>query len=434
MLVFCTAVFGQKTDELLATAGNIKFTPDSLSPEIQKVWNGQKAILAEARTQLLGQMIASSLLEAEAADQKTTADSLLDAVAKKVADPTPEQIKAVYDANQAQLGGTSLETATPQIVAYLRREPEEKAIAEYLESLKAKHKFAPGKDVNAPSLSPLETLYTVAGKPLSSQQFETKNKAAIADIKADIGDEIADDLELVVFSALIEAEADAKGVEPSAIIASEITDKLKDYTDEERIELQNALKRTLFAKYKPVFIFKAPQPEPMNISVDDDPAQGRSGAPVTVVMFSDFQCPACAGTHPILKAVLGEYGDKVRLVVRDYPLEKMHDNAFLAAAAANAANAQGKYFEYIDVLYRNQKQLDRASLLRYAKELGLNVKQFEIDLTSEKNAAEIRKDAADGNAYGITGTPTIYINGVKVRRLTADSFRKAIDRALAAAK
>ena len=187
----------------------------------------------------------------------------------------------------------------------------------------------------------------------------------------------------------------------------------------------------LFAKYEVKILLKEPPVIAQDVSVDDDPSRGPATAPVTVVMFSDFQCPACARTHPVLKSVISEYGDKIRFVVRDFPLESIHENAFTAAMAANAARAQGKYFEYIDLLYRNQSALDAASLKKYAANLGLNAKQFELDLTVERSAAEIRKDHADGNAHGVSGTPAIFVNGVKVHRLSAESFRRSIDRAVA---
>ena len=125
-----------------------------------------------------------------------------------------------------------------------------------------------------------------------------------------------------------------------------------------------------------------------------------------------------------------EYGDKVHFVVRDFPLTTLHPNAFRAALAAYAANVQGKFFEYTDLLYKNQSSLDDASLSRYAAAIGLNVKRFELDLSSENAAAAVKKDMADGESYGITGTPTIFINGIATRYLSADSFRQAIDAAL----
>ena len=200
------------------------------------------------------------------------------------------------------------------------------------------------------------------------------------------------------------------------IYASEVTDKLKDYTEQEKFELETALQKRLFAKYSAKIFLKEPIPLSQSISVDDDPATGPSSAPVTIVMFSDFQCPACSAAHPILKSVIAEYPGKIRFVVRDYPLLSLHENAFRAALAANAAKAQGKFFEYIELLYTHQGELDDASLKKYAAGLSLNPKQFELDLTDEKTAAEVRKDMADAVVYGVSWTPTIYVNGVKLMR------------------
>jgi protein-disulfide isomerase len=118
------------------------------------------------------------------------------------------------------------------------------------------------------------------------------------------------------------------------------------------------------------------------------------------------------------------------LVVRDYPLEDIHANAFNAALAANAAAKQGKFAEYAEKLYGNQKSLDKASLARFAMELGLNVKQFEIDFSDAAAAGEIKQDQADGESHGVGSTPTIFVNGVKVHSLSASAFRRAINRAL----
>ena len=206
---------------------------------------------------------------------------------------------------------------------------------------------------------------------------------------------------------------------------------MKDFSDEEQSALEAALRKRLYEKYSVKVLYKEPEPLVENISVDDDPATGPAGAPVTIIMFSDFQCSACAATHPLLKKAMAEHPGKVRLVVRDFPLESIHANAFRAALAANAAHAQGKFFEYTELLYSRQQALDDASLNKFATELGLNVKQFEIDSKSEKTAAEVRKDIAYGEANSINSTPTIFVNGVRVRNLSLDGLRSAIGRALA---
>jgi protein-disulfide isomerase len=205
---------------------------------------------------------------------------------------------------------------------------------------------------------------------------------------------------------------------------------MRAYTAGERYELENDLRKRLSAKYKTQILLKEPAPLKFDIPIAGAPSRGNAAAPVTVVMFSDFQCSACAATHPVLQKVLAEYGDKTRLVVRNYPLTQIHADAFRAALAANAAHAQGKFFEFTEILYLNQEALDAESLKKYAAEIGLNLRQFELDLQSEKNAAGVRRDLADGKSYGITGTPTVFVNGVKVRAISADGFREAIDKAL----
>jgi protein-disulfide isomerase len=136
--------------------------------------------------------------------------------------------------------------------------------------------------------------------------------------------------------------------------------------------------------------------------------------------------------HPVLEEVLKSYGNKVRFVVRDFPLNQ-HENARKAAEAANAANAQGKFFEYAGLLFKNQKALDVASLKKYASDLGLNRARFDAELDRGVYAAEVKKDIEDGEIYGVGSTPTIFINGVQLRILNAEGLREAIDRAAAGA-
>lgn len=430
-LLLPLAAAAQTTETVLATAKGKTFTRSVLSPQGQQAFANQKAQLESARADLLSEHIVEELLKLEAKAAGSTPEKLLAAQRARVPEPPAAQIQAVYDANQAALGGRPLADVRKEIVAFLNREQEQKAIGEYVASLQAKYKFSAGKSVNAPDLKPLDVLATFGGRQITAGDFESTYKLRLNDILWHQYEDLRADLEIGILNALVEEEAKARNTDASAVIASEVTDKMRTFADGEREELETALMNRLFAKYDVKILLKEPPVIAQNVSTDDDPARGPAAAPVTVVMFSDFQCPACARTHPVLKSVIAEFGDKVRFVVRDNPLENIHADAFAAAMAANAANAQGKYFEYIDVLYRNQKALDAASLKRYAAEIGLNAKQFEIDFSRETSAAEIRKDLADGEAYGVSGTPTIFVNGVKVHRLSADAFRRAISRALA---
>lgn len=433
IFVFISCIFqadAQKPGEVLATANGRNFTVSDLTPEARQLYENQARIVADARTQTLSQMVNEMLLNAESKATNASPAKLVQAEKLKVPDPNDVQIKTLYDANLAAFENKPLQEVRQTIVDYLRRESEEKALKAYIDSLAAKYKVVYAKDVNALDLKQFDSLFTASGRSVSVQEFESVNRIALYDVRANVIDEINNDLESAMLSALVADEAKAQNIDASAFIAREVTDKMREFSDDERADLENAMKRKLFAKYNVKFLLAPPPPIVQNIVADGSPARGKATAPVTVVMFADFQCSACARMHPVLRRVLAEYGDKVRFVVRNFPLENVHENAFRAALAAGAANAQAKFFEYVEVLYQNQDKLDEASLKKYALDLGLNAKQFELDFSSAKTAAVVKKDMDDGNAYGIKGTPTIYVNGVKVRQLSAENFREAIEAAL----
>jgi protein-disulfide isomerase len=429
-VIFAFSIFAQKPGEVLATANGQTFTVKNLSPETQKIYAELFVSIAEVRRELLSEMIAGAVFETEAKAKNQTVEKLLDDVKAKVPAPSDAEIQAVYDVNRAALGGKTLAETRQQIVAFLRHEPEQNALQNFLASLKTKYRVVPGKDVNAANLAPADILATVGARKISAREFEEKNRLALYEFEVEVYDRVRAKLENSLLTDLLEAEAKSLNVAASDLMAREITDKMREFTDEERYNLQTALKARLFAKYKAVFSLKEPAPIVQNISVDDDPGQGKANAPLTIVMFSDFQCPACASVHPILKKVVAEHAEQVRFVVRDFPLTNIHENAFSAAIAANAAKRQGKFFEYAEILYKNQNALDEASLKKYAADLGLNVKQFELDLSDAQIAAEVRKDRADGETYGIGSTPTVFVNGVKVRVMSESGFREAIEKAL----
>lgn len=429
--VSAVSLFAQKSDEILATATGKTFTTAILPAEARNAWENRRKLIAEQRQELFARQAARILFEAEAAARKISVENLLETeVGKKVADPSDAEIKAIYDANPATVGNRTLAEVRPQIVAFLRQEPERKATENYIAALKTKYKPVFPKDVNAPNLKPADVLANVGGKQITVKDFEDKNKLALYEFEASIFDLVEHSLKVTVSSELLAAEAAELKIEPGDLIAREISDKMRDFSDEEREKLNTALENKLYTKYKVNFLIKEPAPVAQNVSADDDPFQGNANAPVTVVMFSDFQCPACAAVHRVLKQALAEYKDRVRFVVRDFPLMSIHENAFAAAQAAQAANAQGKFFEYVELLYNNQNALDNASLKEYATKINLDRKRFDADLDGEKFAAEVRKDMTDGENYSVNSTPTIFINGVKARHFSTAEFRKAIERAL----
>jgi protein-disulfide isomerase len=163
----------------------------------------------------------------------------------------------------------------------------------------------------------------------------------------------------------------------------------------------------------------------------NSPSKGPKSAPVTIVEFSDFQCPFCSRVGPTLKQIEDKYKDKVRIVFKHYPLP-FHQNAGPAAEAAMAAHEQGKFWEMHDKLFGNQQSLDRASFEKFAGEIGINVDKFKAALDSGKHKAEVNADMTHGNSLGGgMGTPTFFINGRKVAgAMPFDSFASIIDEEL----
>lgn len=429
-VLLASSVCAQRLEDVLATSNGITYKASSLSPRGQKFYLEQRRMLTDERTHILSDMINNEVLETESKLLNTTSDKLLAAQRAKAPEPTAANIQATYDANRSAMRGQPLEVVKNDIIEFLKGDAEAKIVENYIRDLRTKYKVTMGKDVNAIGLAPTDAVVTIEGRPTTLAAFNEANRVRLNDAELQIYEEVRSDLESAIFSVLVSEEAKARSIDAGSIIAVEITDKLRDYTDEERAGLESDLMRRLFTKYAVKITLPEPTRLVQSVSVDDDPTSGKADAPVTVVMFTDFQCPACSRTHPVLKKALAGYGDKIRFVVRDYPLERIHENSFNAALAANAARAQGKFAEYTEILYRNQEALDKASLVKYATELGLNVKQFELDFSDAKTAAEIRKDQADGRSYGIGGTPAIFVNGVKVQRLSLIGFQTAIDRAL----
>jgi protein-disulfide isomerase len=150
----------------------------------------------------------------------------------------------------------------------------------------------------------------------------------------------------------------------------------------------------------------------LTVAVDArDHRQGPDDAPVTLVEYGDYECPSCGAAYPIVKAVQARLGDELRFVFRNFPLSEMHPHARLAAEAAEAAGAQGRFWEMHDLLFENQAALGGAALARYAGALGLDGRRFAADLEGRAFAARVDADVESGAYSGVNGTPTFFING-----------------------
>jgi protein-disulfide isomerase len=416
--------------------------------------------IAEARRSVLDLQINTVLLQVEAKKRGIDTHRLYEMeVSNRAGVPTPAQIKKFVDENRAQFEGMDPATVNQQVTIYLHDEAESKLADDLVKRLRKTNPVVMGVDVNSPSLNDEAVLATIAGQPLKAALLKERLKPIVYKLRLDAYALTKKQADQMVDNLLLLDEAKRRQVGPEEIIRTEVSDRVrppteaevaKFYSDnkariagdlnsvrnqvanylqnEDRQRLERELSERLRKSANVRWLITEPEPPVQNISVDDDPARGDVNAPVTIVEFTDFQCPACAAMHPVLEEVLKSYASKVRFVVRDFPLNQ-HENARKAAEAANAANAQGKFFEYITLLFQRQKALDVPSLKKYASELGLNRTRFDAALDRDVYAAEVKHDIEDGEMYGVGSTPTIFVNGVQLRVLSAEGLREAIDRA-----
>jgi protein-disulfide isomerase len=168
--------------------------------------------------------------------------------------------------------------------------------------------------------------------------------------------------------------------------------------------------------------------------------KGGQSAAVVIEEFADYQCPPCGNMHPVLQKIVDDYGERVRVVFRNFPLQQIHKNAFTAARAAEAAALQGKFWQMNDMIYKNQDAWKdspepRPIFQSYASRIGLDVEKFKADMDNQAVTSRIIADAERGGSLGVKGTPTIFLNG---RELTADQslseskLRAQVEAALAA--
>jgi protein-disulfide isomerase len=289
---------------------------------------------------------------------------------------------------------------------------------------------------------PGKVLATVNGKKITEGDVRAANaqdfQALERQYQQNQHDLLESKVKQMVEDSLLDSEAKAKGVSKEKLLAdgtkgAPITDadidkfynehkaqipptmtkesvapRIKQYLEgQQQTEARQKFFDSLEAKYKVDYSM-----EPIRVAVESAgfPAQGPTTAPVTIVEFSDFQCPFCSRLKPELEQVKAKYGDKVRIVFRQFPLA-MHENAQKAAEAALCANDQGKFWQMHDAMFNDQAGLTPDALKAKAKTIGLNAQTFNACLDSDKHTKEIQADMAAGQAAGVQGTPAMFVNG-----------------------
>jgi thiol-disulfide isomerase/thioredoxin len=380
---------------LLAVVNGQNITTADLEPSVRQEVETLAARIADARKQVFEMEINTLLLDIEAKKRGVTSQQLYDSeVKKKIVDPSPAEIAKLIEGSRDQLEPGDPATLRQQVIEYLRGESEAKISEEFVKRLRSMNPVVKVADLNAPNLAPATVLATVGRRPILAGAVNERLKPIIYKLRLNTYLREQPALDQAVNDLLLIAEANRLNVAPEEIVRKEISDKVhqqqpteaevsKFYSDNQsrlkgeldslrapiinylvdqnRQRLEREFSERLRKGANVRILLSEPEAPVQTISADDDPAQGDVGAPVTLVEFTDFQCPSCAAMHPVIEEVLKSYGNKVRLVVRDYPLP-MHTNARKAAEAANAAHAQGKFFEYPAWLFKRQDALDVASL------------------------------------------------------------------------
>ncbi len=312
------------------------------------------------------------------------------------------------------------------------------------------------KKAAAGAASPGGTVALVGDRPITLQDLDAKAAGSLMQVRQQEYEVRRQVLESLINDQLVEKEAAAKGTTREALLKSEVTDKVADPAQSEiegyyeqnkmrfgaqtkeqmlpqiaamlrnqkQTEVQHAFYKDLRQKHGVKIMLEAPRVE---VSQDDDPVKGPEKAPIIIVEFSDYQCPYCGRAEATVGEVLKKYGDKIRLVYRDYPLS-FHQNAQTAAEASECAEEQGKFWEMHSAMFANQAKLTVNDLVETAGGLGVNKDKFKACLDSGKYKAEVQKDFEDGQKYGVSGTPTFFINGIPmVGAKGVDSFVEIID-------
>jgi protein-disulfide isomerase len=310
-----------------------------------------------------------------------------------------------------------------------------------------------------PSAATAETVAKVGSKTIDRAELEKSVAAKLVEVERQRYDALREGLDGLVADALLTLEAKARGVSVEALVKQEIEDKVTKPTDEEIQKLYDSAKEQLdnatlesmhdrlvdYLEHQKVAIrrneflaqLKTKYPttislRPPVVTVGTGSREGRGGekATVTIVEFSDYECPFCRRVEPAVEQVLKTYGDKIRFYYRDYPLP-FHPRAHPAALAAHCANAQGKFWAYHDKLMSSDN-LDDAALKQLAQEVGLDRAKFDKCFDEKQFDDAVARDLADGESAGVNGTPAFFINGRLIDGAQPfEKFKEIIDEELA---
>ena len=448
--------------EVLGVVNGVKITKQDLSPETRARVDELQKQVVEARQRELDLQIDSLLLESAAKKRGVTPSQIIkDEVIAKVATPTDADAQAFYEQNKASFK-TEFKDEKNNIVEYLRYQRQQERAKKLADQLRttAQVKVLGKSTLPVSPADRARVLAIVNDKQITQGDIENSLRPLIFSVQEQVYALRKQDLDLKVNDMLLTQEAQKKGITTRALLDAEVSAKVPAVTEAQAQKFFDENKERIsgdFAQLKAQIVqymqeskereatvafadqlrrastlqinLTAPESPAFTIATDDQPVKGNPNASVTIVEFTDFECPSCARQLPVLEKIVNEFGDRVRLVVRDFPLSQ-HANARKAAEAAEAAREQGKYWEYVTVLFRNQSALGVEKLKQYATEVGLDRARFDASFDSGKFAEKVQRDVMEAHKLGVNGTPALYINGKRISDNSYESLKSAIESAL----
>ena len=257
---------------------------------------------------------------------------------------------------------------------------------------------------------------------LLGQEAKRRGVAVEALLKAEVFSKVPEVTDTEVVTFMTQNKARLKGE------TADLLPKVREHLmNEKAVSLQRAYVAGLRQNTRVEVFLKEPEPTRVSVKVEGAFVKGPKDAPVTIVEFSDFQCPFCRTVVATVKEVMRQFAGQVKWVYRDFPLASLHPQAHKAAEAARCAGEQGKFWEYHDLLFDSQAQWTATDFKRFADKLKLETKSFGLCLDSGKHQAAVQSDIDDGAGLGITGTPTFFVNGrVLVGAQPLENFKKII--------
>ena len=223
---------------------------------------------------------------------------------------------------------------------------------------------------------------------------------------------------------------------PEAQITPQIKERIMAYLQTAKKQEAVTAYVTKLSKSNPIEVYFTKPKMQVNVEVGNSPAYGKADAPVTVIEYSDFQCPYCSRAAETVTEIKKKYGSKVRIAFKHFPLP-MHQDAKPAAEASLCVNEQStdKFWKFHDLAFKNQDKLDKANLEKYATQAGADMKKYNECVASNKFKSAVEQDMAAGEKVGVRSTPTFFVNGQLVSgALPIDSFSEIIDEELSQKK